>query len=140
MKIFIDANILFMASVPGSATIILFDAALKYTDECVTNPHALEEARRNIANKKPSLLPQFRQVSEKLTISNAFYSSLRADLPSQDIPVLAGAIGSRCTHLWSLDKKYFGKLYGKTIHGVNVVSPIVLADVLGDIGWVAKKL
>ena len=140
MKIFFDANILFMASVPGSANRILLDATQKYAEQCLTNQHILEEARRNIVNKKPDQLPEFIKITDKLIISNAFYSSLKIDLLSQNSPVMVGAIGARCTHLLTANIKYFGKLYRQTIHGVTVVSPAMLADILVDMGWVTGLL
>jgi hypothetical protein len=135
MKLFLDANILFSASVPNSATRILFDAAAEFADELVTNPHTLEEARRNIESKRSEQYPEFRQIMKGVTVSNAFFTELLVDLPSQDIPVLAGAIGARCSHLWTSDKKHFGRFYGKTIQGVQIVSSIMLADILIDSGW-----
>jgi hypothetical protein len=135
MRIFLDANILFSASLSGSATRILFNAALEYCDECITNYHVLEEAKRNIENKRPNQMKVFNTLIKRIKPSNRFYSTLTVNLPSQDVPVLAGAIGSRCTHLWTGDKKHFGALYNKTIHGVLIVSHIILADILCDMGW-----
>lgn len=138
MRIFLDANILFSASANGSATRLLFDAVLKYTNECLTNPHAFEEAKRNIEAKRPQQLSEFKKISKSISVSNAFYTDFTADLPQQDIPILAGAIGSQCTHLWTSDKNHFGALYGKTIHDVQIISSILLADILIDEGWKLK--
>lgn len=135
MKIFFDANILFSASQTGSATRILFDAVLNYADECIANLHAFEEAKRNIESKRPKQLSEFNKISKRIIVSNAFYSALTVDLPSQDVPILAGAIGAQCSHLWTGDKKHFGKFYGQSIHGVLIVSHVMLADLLYDMGW-----
>ena len=135
MKIFLDANILFSASHTTSATRILFDATVKYADECITNPHAFEEAKRNIEAKRPLQLSEFKKISSHLKISNLFYNILGVDLPLQDVPILAGAIGARCSHLWTGDKKHFWKFYGQSIHGALVVSHIMLADILCKMGW-----
>ncbi|MGA1824838.1 MAG: DNA-binding protein [bacterium] len=135
MRIFLDANILFSASAAGSATRLLLDAAIKYADECITNPHAVEEAKRNIIAKRSQQLSAFKTISKNVSVSNAFYTDLSVNLPQQDVPILAGAIGAQCTHLWTGDKKHFGSLYGKTIHGVQIVSSTLLADILIDLGW-----
>jgi len=135
MRIFLDANILFSASADGSATRLLLDAALKYADECITCPHAFEEARRNIETKHPQQSSGLKRISQSISVSNAFYMDLSIDLPQQDVPILAGAIGSQCTHLWTSDKKHFGPLYGKSIHAVRIVSSLLLADMLIDLGW-----
>ncbi|MGA1795765.1 MAG: DNA-binding protein [bacterium] len=138
MRIFLDANILFSASADGSATRLLLDAALKYSDECITCPHALEEARRNIEAKRPQQSSGLEKILQCISVSNAFYIDLSINLPQQDIPILAGAIGAQCTHLWTSDKKHFGALYGKSIHGVRIVSSLLLADMLIDSGWRPK--
>ena len=138
MRIFLDANILFSASADGSATRLLLDAALKYADECITCPHALEEAKRNIETKRPQQSSGLEKIIQSISVSNAFYNDFSIDLPQQDIPILAGAIGAQCTHLWTSDKKHFGALYGKSIHGVRIVSSLLLADMLIDSGWRPK--
>lgn len=138
MRIFLDANILFSASADGSATRVLLDAALKYADECITCPHALEEAKRNIEAKRPQQSSGLEKILQCISVSNAFYIDLSINLPQQDIPILAGAIGAQCTHLWTSDKKHFGALYGKSIHGVRIVSSLLLADMLIDSGWRPK--
>lgn len=138
MRIFLDANILFSASADESATLVLLDAALKYTDECITCPHALEEAKRNIEAKRPQQSSGSEKILQSISVSNAFYIDLSIDLPQQDIPILAGAIGAQCTHLWTSDKKHFGALYGKSIHDVRIVSSLLLADMLIDLGWRPK--
>lgn len=117
---------------------MLLDAALKYADECITCPHALEEAKRNIEAKRPQQSSGLEKILQCISVSNAFYIDLSINLPQQDIPILAGAIGAQCTHLWTSDKKHFGALYGKSIHGVRIVSSLLLADMLIDSGWRPK--
>jgi hypothetical protein len=135
MRLFLDANILFSASAKGSATRLLLDAAIRFTDACITNPHALEEAKRNIELKRPDQSSELIKICKHISVSNAFYTDLAVDLPPQDIPVLASAIGAQCTHLWTGDKKHFCGLYGKTIHTVKIISSIILADLLLEMGW-----
>ncbi len=135
MRIFLDANILFSASVTGSATRKLFDAVVRHSGPPVTNPHVIEEAKRNIELKRHKQLAEFGRLIKRVSISNAFHTSLSAELPPQDIPILSGAIGACCSHLWTSDKKHFGKFFGKTIHDVTVISSITLANILIDLGW-----
>ena len=56
-------------------------------------------------------------------------------LPDKDTPVLAGAAGAECTHLWTSDQRHFGRYYGTDLLGVRVVSSIGLADELLAAGW-----
>ena len=44
-------------------------------------------------------------------------------LPEKDRPVLAGAVKAKADHLISGDKKHFGPLYGRRIHGVRITAP-----------------
>ena len=133
MRVFLDANILFSAAAPQSATRRLLDAASGYA-ELVTNLHAWEEARRNLAAKRPLCAPGIESLRKKVILSNAFVNPKTHDLPECDIPILAGAIGAQCTHLWTGDKRHFGRWFGRELCGVTVVSSIVLADILIEKG------
>jgi hypothetical protein len=44
-------------------------------------------------------------------------------LPDKDLPILLAAIAARATLLLTGDRRHFGKLYGKTVHGVAVLAP-----------------
>jgi hypothetical protein len=131
VRIFLDANILFSAANRSSATRKLFNAAAEHA-ELVTNPHAWEEARRNLSCKKTEHLSGMNDLKKHLEISSAFGRIGQTDLPHYDIPILAGAVGAACSHIWTSDKKHFGKWYGKQVHGVVVVSSILLADIVGE--------
>ncbi|MBI5439062.1 MAG: hypothetical protein HY936_08995 [Nitrosomonadales bacterium] len=54
------------------------------------------------------------------------------NLPEKDRTVLAAAVRHHCDILVTGDRTHFGQLYGKTIRGVSVLSPAMLAEtVLG---------
>lgn len=128
MRIFLDANVLFSAADPRSATFeLLQDAAVQA--DLLTSAHVLEEARRNLQIKRPKLLAGLDQVMKSVQLS-AHYAKVSADLPEKDLPVLCGAVGSRCTHIWTGDKQHFGRFFGKTVHGVRIVSATQLLDEL----------
>lgn len=135
MRVFLDANVLFSASRPGSVTRLLFDAAVEYSESCVTNRHALEEARRNIEAKRPAWISGLEFVRRHSSLSAAFQRNLSLDLPPEDIPIAAGAVGSHCSHLWTGDRRHFGAFFGHAIHDVRVVSHTMLADILCTMGW-----
>ena len=134
MRIFLDANVLFSAAASESATRRLLEAVLRHA-EAVTCPHAWEEARRNLALKRPSLLDGLDALERRLEITLAFAAPLPAtELPACDEPVLAGAIGAGCSHLWTGDRRHFGRYYGRTLGGVRIVSAAMLADEFAALG------
>ena len=130
MKVFLDANILFSASDEKSATRRLLDL-LSSRGKLVTSPHAWEEARRNLDGKRPQLLAGLERLRRVVIITHAFrLLPCDLDVAEKDKPILAGAIGAGCTHLWTSDRLHFGALYGTMLHGVRIVSSTQLADVM----------
>jgi len=57
-------------------------------------------------------------------------ADLEVELPLKDVPILGGAIAGHATHLLTGDERDFGKYWGKTIQGVKIVSPRMLAEEL----------
>ena len=129
MKVFLDANILFSASDTKSATHGLLDRVAS-CGSLVTSPHAWEEARRNLEQKRPYLLEGLEGIRGRITMTHAFTLPPHIDVAEKDKPVIAGAIGAGCTHLWTSDRRHFGHLYGKTFQGVLVASSLQLAAAL----------
>ena len=133
MRVFLDANVLFSASDDKSATRKLFNR-LTRIGKTVTSPHSWEEARRNIERKRPHLLPGLEKMRGRVKITHAFRLPPGVEVEEKDKPILAGAIGEGCTHLWTGDRLHFGAFYGKRVHGVFVVSSVQLAGEIGAIG------
>jgi uncharacterized protein len=134
MNVFLDANILFSAANDKSATRQLV-IGLSTLAEAITNHHAWEEANRNLLMKRPNQTNGLNDLLKYITISNAFINTTMNELPEKDIPIIAGAMGSQSTYLWTGDKRHFGKWYGKKLNGVIVVSSIMLTDILIKMGW-----
>jgi hypothetical protein len=86
-------------------------------------------ADARIAEFDEAELDRLRQV---VALTHAFHLPADVQLAEKDKPVLAGAIGSGCTHLWTSDRLHFGAWFGKELHGVTVVSSIRLADLLQE--------
>jgi len=134
VRIFLDANILFSAARADGAIrqfLALTEAA---GHELWADAYVFEEARRNLAAKTPGSLPVLEAMAARIKIGG-----LRAGgtpqpetmvLPEKDRPVLAAAIHHRCDILVTGDRTHFGALYGKTIRGVTVMSPAMLAEVV----------
>jgi uncharacterized protein len=132
MKIFLDANVLFSAADRGSATrMVLERAARKAT--LLTSPYAGEEARRNIAMKRPPLTDGLNSLQAKVEWTRAYVLPDDVEVTDKDKPVIAGAVGASCDVLWTSDRRHFGRFYGRTIHGVEILSSIGLVDRLEDL-------
>jgi hypothetical protein len=94
----------------------------------MTSPHALEEARRNLLARYPDtvaplesdLMPRVKLVPEAHPRRVA--DALGHGLPLKDAPILAAAVESRAAMLVTGDRRDFGRLYGKAIEGVHIVS------------------
>ena len=127
MKIFLDANILFSASDLRSATFRLL-SLLRQHHETVTSPHAWEETRRNLEAKRAHLLTGLDQLKSLVATTHAFRLPAAKEVIEKDQPILAGAIGASCTHLWTSDQRHFGHLYGRNIAGVLICSSVQMAE------------
>jgi len=134
MRVFLDANVLFSAADAASATRALLDVLRRHA-EVVTSPHAVAEARRNILVKRPRDATAFDRLAVLVRATHAFAEHVPVTLPEEDIPILAGAIGSRSTHLWTGDKRHFGRLYGRAVSGVTIVDALMMLRTVAEHGW-----
>ena len=132
MRVFLDANILFSASDLRSQTSKTLELLLYQNHEAVTSPYAWGEAQRNVIDKCPLLLTGLQRFQGRVMLTDAIQMLLDVEVEEKDKPILAGAIGARCTHLWTGDKTHFGKFYGKKIQGVTVVHGIHLHALLAS--------
>jgi predicted nucleic acid-binding protein len=130
MKIFLDANILFSAALPNSRMAAFLEILFE-TATLLSNDYAIEEARRNLTLKAPKRLAAFNQLVERCEQTKAIATIDNVTLAQKDIPILGGAVAGSATHLLTGDERDFGKLWGKTIRGVKVISPRMLAEELG---------
>jgi len=135
MRVFLDANILFSASLRGSRLRdllgILFARA-----HCLTNAYAVEEARRNLELKAPDGLPRLETLVRKCELVLVSTVELDVVVKSKDMPILGGAVTGKATHLLTGDERDFGSLFGKSVQGVTVVSPRMFAQELVRLGWI----
>jgi len=121
MRVFLDANILFSASLPKSH-LALFLEGLDEHAKLLSNVYACEEAERNLATKFPRSLPVFQKLCGVIELVPMGIFDPGVRLAEKDQPILCGAIAGKADYLLTGDKKDFGHLFGKSIGGVTVVS------------------
>jgi hypothetical protein len=44
------------------------------------------------------------------------------ELPQKDVPIMLAAIHARSTHLLTGDRKHFGRLFGRTVKNVRILT------------------
>ena len=130
MRIFLDANILFSASFPKSH-LAEFLGQLEHHAVFLTNAYVKAEAERNIAAKQPNRLAAHEKFMASLEVIPLRWFDPGVKLPEKDRPVLCGAIAGGADYLLTGDKKDFGRLFGKTVHGVKIVNvQLLLAELI----------
>ena len=136
MKLFLDANIIFSAAHRdvGRAQELI---ALAAANRCavVTSRHALEEARRNLEIKSRGFDARLSAILERVALVGEAPSAIvewaRSEgLPLQDASVLAAAVHASADLLVTGDARDFGRFYGRTLHGVQVVRLARALDVV----------
>jgi predicted nucleic acid-binding protein len=129
MRVFLDANILFSAAQSHSRMKALVDVLFEQAD-CLTNEYAAEEARRNLGAKFPDGVKVLERLLDKCEMISQLAPDVDAGLPLKDVPILSGAIAGHATHLLTGDERDFGRLWGRTIQGVKILSPRMLVEEL----------
>jgi len=129
MRVFLDANVLFSASNESSSVARLLHELCRH-NTLVTSDQAVEEARRNLARKRPHWLACFAALQERVhTVPSALFE-LPVPLDAKDVPLLCAAVASACDVFGTGDKRDFGHLYDRSVVGVKVVSLLGLGRML----------
>ncbi len=131
MRLFLDANVLFSASYRVESPLLALWALQGVDVELVTSRYAVQEALTNLAHETQQdrlieLLRHVRVVTEAPPVQLAF----DLDLPDKDRPILAAAVGAGTTHLVTGDLTFFGRLFGRRIGDMVVLTPRILLDVI----------
>jgi predicted nucleic acid-binding protein len=136
MRLFLDANVLFSAAYrEGNAVELLFAVARAKLCSLLGSPFVMEEARRNIAAKKPERLQALEiLISELMLVAEPppgrMADMLRHGLPAKDAPVLAAAVFARADALITGDRAHFGHLYGTVVEGTRVLTIAMVLEQL----------
>ncbi len=120
--VFLDANVLFSAAyLPDSGLMRLWrlDEA-----ELVSSDYALQEARRNLEPGTARVRLDDLAASLRVVPGAADRPLPEViELAEKDRPILVAAIGAGATHLLTGDVTHFGRYYGHTIEGVQIMQP-----------------
>lgn len=130
-RVFLDANLLFSAANRTGITGRLFTEANRRV-ELVASEGVIDEARRNLTNKRPEWLAGFDQVRSMCRIVPTTIFPLTVTLSDGDRAVLCSAIRTGCCWLVTGDKRDFGPYFDQTIKGVTIIAPLRLAERLGE--------
>lgn len=127
MKVFLDANVIFSASLPnpGRARALLYEAA-RCGAMCVSSARALAEAHRNLLSKAPHAMEGYAQMSARI-VTVAEPAQVAIDLAhetgvvAKDAPVFAAALHCGAQMFVTGDMRHFGHLCGTQVEGVLVL-------------------
>lgn len=127
MRLFLDANILFSAAWrEDAAARLLWDLSRAGHCELLSSLLAVEEARRNIAHKRPGQNATLESLVAEVTLGlEPTGQHLKAandhGLPSKDIPILAAALAQQAEILVTGDRRDFGHLYHRSVSGLSIL-------------------
>lgn len=134
MRIFLDANILFSAAFSDGAIRRLIRDIRNAAHAVVADRYVIEEALRNISVHRSESLGVLHQIITAPEVVPTWHTlppSIRdPGLPEKDLPVLATAMGAGSDILMTGDVRHFGALFGTTLGGTTVRSPVDTARVL----------
>ncbi len=124
-RVFLDANVLFSASLGGPVWEAIWGVADAGGYELVTSPFALVEARENLKRKRPGSLST---LSERLRLVRLVPEAepepwMTNLLPPKDLPILAAAAAAGCRALLTGDMRHFGGLMKRDDLPLRVLTP-----------------
>jgi uncharacterized protein len=131
MRLFLDANVIFAACwKPEGGVSKLFDLAKLQVCSLFTSKYALAEVRKNLQSKNPEALQHLEKfISQLEVLENPepvwVERAETTGLPLKDTPILAAALQYKLDILVTGDMQHFSKLMGKTIFGVQILTPAV---------------
>jgi predicted nucleic acid-binding protein len=115
--VFLDANVLFSASLGGPSFELLWELAELGRLEFVTSHYCPVEAERNLRRKYPGALVEYRQRLECVRkVPDADMSSqteAKPVLPPKDLPVYRAAVEAQADVLLTGDRRHFGHAMGR---------------------------
>jgi len=131
IRVFLDANVLFSAGNRSSPIARLIDLCFDRA-VVVTSDLAVEEARRNVALKRPDWADELQALIQRIQVEPSIQFELPVPLAPKDQPILCTAIRCDCQYLVTGDRRDFGHLYDQAVQNTVVIDLKTLARVLLD--------
>ncbi len=121
--LFLDANILFSVAYGSVGLSRLWELSRKGVCSLLASQYVIEEAKGNLDRRERlKRLDSFLSDVEVVTETDPDLSC-PIDLPEKDVPVLMAAISAGADYLITGDVSHFGRHFGKTVMGVQIVMP-----------------
>jgi len=123
--VFLDANVLFSASLGGEVFEAIWLGARKGRYRLATSPYCLLEARENLARKRPQAL---RGLKDRLKVVRLVPEAkgeawMEGLVPEKDLPFLAAAVAAGASVLLTGDTRHFGPLMARQDLPLRVLTP-----------------
>jgi len=110
LKVFLDANVLFSASLGGPAFELLWELAERGRVELLTSPYALLEAERNLDRKRPEAKKAFLRRLRRVRLVPDVPEADLPGLPPGDAILYAAARRAGADVFLTGDRRHFGRL------------------------------
>jgi len=115
LRVFVGADVIFAGSVAPSehsASLAVLRMGEITLLDCVTSQQAITEAERNLSDKLPTKLPEFRLiVSRCLRVvpdpEPADLASSAGQADPEDLPLLVAALREECAYLLTFNVRHF---------------------------------
>ena len=114
-KVFLDADVIFAGSaapsIQGASYVVLRMGEITLLD-CITSEQVITEVERNLQEKLPNALPEFRLLVKRCVqvVSDPDPDALDAHVGQadpKDLPILVAAIRENCSHLLTFNARHF---------------------------------
>ena len=114
-RVFLDADVIFAGSaapsVKGASYVVLRMSEITLLD-CITSEQVITEVERNLEEKLPRALPEFRLlvkrcVQVKPDPAPEDLGAYAGQAHPKDLPILVAAIREDCSHLLTFNTRHF---------------------------------
>lgn len=96
----------------------------------ITSDYAQQEAVRNILAKREEWQPGYEEILKLVKVVPGVDRKIDVQIADKDRPIIATAIEQKCHYLITGDKRDFGHLFGNSVGGVTIATPLMMENAL----------